>query len=254
MAAPRPQPSGSFGGGCWLRRSAKKPFGRAVVERSGRLTPSCPQHQADAGGRHPVPARRVPHGDPADAGVGAGGESGELQPVNVGLALPHGSAPRPCPAPLQPLSSVLQSRGALWALSLGQNMWELGAPSRTHCAPPAPQQASHHHHPAPHPPSAPQEASHHHLMRRRALWDSQTPPNLKHRRSLVAAGQLSLEEKKRRIVRNLRRLEGLGLVAAAQHYQGLVNELAKAKRGRWAAFWEGGGAFIYAALLHVESC
>ncbi|XP_042693080.1 ras GTPase-activating-like protein IQGAP3, partial [Centrocercus urophasianus] len=77
------------------------------------------------------------------------------------------------------------------------------------------------------PASELEEASHHHLMRRRALWDSQTPPSLKHRRSLVAAGQLSLEEKKRRIVRNLRRLEGLGLVAAAQHYQGLVNELAK---------------------------
>ncbi|XP_010710302.1 ras GTPase-activating-like protein IQGAP3 [Meleagris gallopavo] len=64
-------------------------------------------------------------------------------------------------------------------------------------------------------------------MRRRALWDSQTPTRLKHRRSLVATSQLSMEEKKQRIVRNLRRLEGLGLVDAGQHYQGLINELAK---------------------------
>uniref|UniRef100_A0A8V1AJN1 IQ motif containing GTPase activating protein 3 n=1 Tax=Gallus gallus TaxID=9031 RepID=A0A8V1AJN1_CHICK len=77
------------------------------------------------------------------------------------------------------------------------------------------------------PASELEEASHHHLMRRRALWDSQTPTKLNRHRSLVANSQLSVEEKKQRIVRNLRRLEVLGLVDAAQHYQGLINELAK---------------------------
>lgn len=77
------------------------------------------------------------------------------------------------------------------------------------------------------PASELEEASHHHLMHRRALRDSQTPTKLNRHRSLVANSQLSVEEKKQRIVRNLRRLEVLGLVDAAQHYQGLINELAK---------------------------
>lgn len=117
---------------------------------------------------------------------------------------------------------------------------------------PPPQEASHH----PVPLLSPQEASHHHLMRRRALWDSQTPTKLNRHRSLVANSQLSVEEKKQRIVRNLRRLEVLGLVDAAQHYQGLINELAKVCRTTWGS-WGGvlgveGVAFIYSALPHVE--
>uniref|UniRef100_A0A8C3CEQ6 IQ motif containing GTPase activating protein 3 n=1 Tax=Cairina moschata TaxID=8855 RepID=A0A8C3CEQ6_CAIMO len=66
-----------------------------------------------------------------------------------------------------------------------------------------------------------------HLMRRRALRDAQTPDKLKRNRSLAANSQLSVEEKKRKIIRNLRRLESLGLVDSAHQYQGLVNELAK---------------------------
>uniref|UniRef100_A0A8C3CHW0 IQ motif containing GTPase activating protein 3 n=1 Tax=Cairina moschata TaxID=8855 RepID=A0A8C3CHW0_CAIMO len=77
------------------------------------------------------------------------------------------------------------------------------------------------------PPPGPQEASHEHLMRRRALRDAQTPDKLKRNRSLAANSQLSVEEKKRKIIRNLRRLESLGLVDSAHQYQGLVNELAK---------------------------
>lgn len=77
------------------------------------------------------------------------------------------------------------------------------------------------------PPPGPQEASHEHLMRRRALRDAQTPEKLKRNRSLAANSQLSVEEKKRKIIRNLRRLESLGLVDSAHQYQGLVNELAK---------------------------
>lgn len=83
-------------------------------------------------------------------------------------------------------------------------------------------------------------------MRRRALRDAQTPDKLKRNRSLAANSQLSVEEKKRKIVRNLRRLESLGLVDSAHQYQGLVNELAKVgwgwgspfrcTQGRWEDF------------------
>ncbi|NXX55113.1 IQGA3 protein, partial [Scopus umbretta] len=72
-----------------------------------------------------------------------------------------------------------------------------------------------------------EEASHDHLMRRRALRDAQTPAKLKRNRSLAANSQLSMEEKKRKIIRNLRRLESLGLVDPAHQYQELINELAK---------------------------
>ncbi|KAF1475936.1 Ras GTPase-activating-like protein IQGAP3, partial [Megadyptes antipodes antipodes] len=72
-----------------------------------------------------------------------------------------------------------------------------------------------------------EEASHDHLMRRRALRDAQTPAKLKRNRSLAANNQLSMEEKKRKIIRNLRRLESLGLVDSTHQYQELIDELAK---------------------------
>ncbi|KAK1205473.1 IQGA3 protein, partial [Pygoscelis papua] len=72
-----------------------------------------------------------------------------------------------------------------------------------------------------------EEASHDHLMRRRALRDAQTPAKLKRNCSLAANSQLSMEEKKRKIIRNLRRLESLGLVDSAHQYQELIDELAK---------------------------
>ncbi|NWU57806.1 IQGA2 protein, partial [Dromas ardeola] len=72
-----------------------------------------------------------------------------------------------------------------------------------------------------------EEASHDHLMQRRVLRDAQTPSKLKRNRSLAANSQLSMEEKKRKIIRNLRRLESLGLVDSAHQYQELIDELAK---------------------------
>ncbi|KAM9623057.1 ras GTPase-activating-like protein IQGAP3 [Morphnus guianensis] len=72
-----------------------------------------------------------------------------------------------------------------------------------------------------------EEASHDHLMHRRALRDAQTPAKLKRNHSLAANSQLSMEEKKRKIIRNLQRLEILGLVDSAHQYQELINELAK---------------------------
>ncbi|NWH48746.1 IQGA3 protein, partial [Fregata magnificens] len=77
------------------------------------------------------------------------------------------------------------------------------------------------------PASEHEEAFHNHLMHRRALRDAQTPAKLKRNRSLAANSQLSMEEKKRKIIRNLRRLESLGLVDPAHQYQELINELAK---------------------------
>uniref|UniRef100_A0A8C6J8A2 Uncharacterized protein n=1 Tax=Melopsittacus undulatus TaxID=13146 RepID=A0A8C6J8A2_MELUD len=72
-----------------------------------------------------------------------------------------------------------------------------------------------------------EEASHAHLLHRRALRDAQTPAKLQHNRSLAANSHLSMEEKKRKIIRNLRRLESLGLLDPAHQYQELINELAK---------------------------
>lgn len=50
---------------------------------------------------------------------------------------------------------------------------------------------------------------------------------LRRRHLLSAETLLPLAEKQRRVLRNLRRLEGLGLVSACDGYQGLVDELAK---------------------------
>ncbi|NXA56755.1 IQGA1 protein, partial [Nothocercus julius] len=77
------------------------------------------------------------------------------------------------------------------------------------------------------PASEDEEASHSHLMHRRLLRDAQTPEKLKRNHSLAGNSQLSIEEKKRKVIRNLRRLESLGLVDSADGYQGLVNEMAK---------------------------
>ncbi|EMP31324.1 Ras GTPase-activating-like protein IQGAP2 [Chelonia mydas] len=72
-----------------------------------------------------------------------------------------------------------------------------------------------------------QEAFHHHQMRRRALREAQTPDRLKRNRSLAGNSQLSMEEKKRKVIRNLRHLESLGVVDSANQYQEIINEMAK---------------------------
>ncbi|MBN3294999.1 IQGA3 protein, partial [Amia calva] len=58
-----------------------------------------------------------------------------------------------------------------------------------------------------------QETQHVRMMQRRAQRDARTPEKMKRNQSLVADGNLSLEEKKRKILRSLRRLEGLGVLA-----------------------------------------
>ncbi|NWS91014.1 IQGA3 protein, partial [Toxostoma redivivum] len=77
------------------------------------------------------------------------------------------------------------------------------------------------------PASEHEEAAHEQLVRRRALRDAQACAQLKRHHSLAANGQLSMEEKKRKVIRNLRRLESLGLLRSANQYQELVDELAK---------------------------
>ncbi|XP_004436277.1 PREDICTED: ras GTPase-activating-like protein IQGAP3 isoform X2 [Ceratotherium simum simum] len=72
-----------------------------------------------------------------------------------------------------------------------------------------------------------QEAAHKRLMCRRQACEAQTPAPLRRHRSLTAHSLLPLAEKQRRVLRNLRRLESLGLVSASDSYQGLVDELAK---------------------------
>lgn len=72
-----------------------------------------------------------------------------------------------------------------------------------------------------------QEAAHKRLMCRRQACEAQTPEPLRRHRSMTAHSLLPLAEKQRRVLRNLRRLEGLGLVRASDGYQGLVDELAK---------------------------
>ena len=93
--------------------------------------------------------------------------------------------------------------------------------------------------------SAPQEAAHKRLMCRRQACEAQTPELLRRHRSLTAHSLLPLAEKQRRVLRNLRRLEGLGLVSARDGYQGLVDELAK------VTVWREGENVCVCACVHM---
>lgn len=75
-------------------------------------------------------------------------------------------------------------------------------------------------------------------MKRRALCDAQAPDKLRRNRSLTGNSLLSIEEKKRKVTKNLRRLESLGVVDSANQYQEIINEMAKVwqvaqKRPQW---------------------
>ncbi|XP_078527152.1 ras GTPase-activating-like protein IQGAP3 isoform X1 [Lissotriton helveticus] len=75
--------------------------------------------------------------------------------------------------------------------------------------------------------SVDQEASHYYLMNRKAAREAQTPDKIKRHRSLVGNSKQSIEDKKRMIIRNLRKLESLGMVTSANQYQDIINEIAK---------------------------
>uniref|UniRef100_A0A3B4BD61 Ras-GAP domain-containing protein n=1 Tax=Periophthalmus magnuspinnatus TaxID=409849 RepID=A0A3B4BD61_9GOBI len=72
-----------------------------------------------------------------------------------------------------------------------------------------------------------QELEHTKIIERRAVQDAQTPEGLKSSAALLEDGQLPLEQKKRKILRNLRNLEQAGAVTAANKYQDLINDIAK---------------------------
>ncbi|KAM9213245.1 ras GTPase-activating-like protein IQGAP2 isoform 2-T2 [Leptosomus discolor] len=77
------------------------------------------------------------------------------------------------------------------------------------------------------PPTAQQESEHLKLVEKRAILDSKTPEKMKHSQSIFEDGQLPIEQKKRKIQRNLRTLEQAGLVSSANKYQEIINEIAK---------------------------
>ncbi|NXH28862.1 IQGA2 protein, partial [Myiagra hebetior] len=65
------------------------------------------------------------------------------------------------------------------------------------------------------------------LVEKRAILDSKTPEKIKNSQSVFEDGQLPIEQKKRKIQRNLRTLEQAGLVSSTTKYQEIINEIAK---------------------------
>uniref|UniRef100_A0A8C3UD20 IQ motif containing GTPase activating protein 2 n=1 Tax=Catharus ustulatus TaxID=91951 RepID=A0A8C3UD20_CATUS len=76
-------------------------------------------------------------------------------------------------------------------------------------------------------PATAQQVSNLKLVEKRAILDSKTPEKMKHSQSIFEDGQLPIEQKKRKIQRNLRTLEQAGLVSSATKYQEIINEIAK---------------------------
>lgn len=65
------------------------------------------------------------------------------------------------------------------------------------------------------------------VVEKRAALDAKTPDKMKRSQSVFEDGQLPLEQKKRKILRNLRTLEQAGLVSEENKYQEIINEIAK---------------------------
>ncbi|KAJ8287966.1 hypothetical protein COCON_G00006250 [Conger conger] len=72
-----------------------------------------------------------------------------------------------------------------------------------------------------------QEVQHCWMMQRRAQRDARTPEKMKRNQSIVADGNLSLEEKKRKIQRSLRRLEALGVLTPPDTETQILQLIAK---------------------------
>uniref|UniRef100_A0A671TSY5 IQ motif containing GTPase activating protein 2 n=1 Tax=Sparus aurata TaxID=8175 RepID=A0A671TSY5_SPAAU len=77
------------------------------------------------------------------------------------------------------------------------------------------------------PATAPQESEHTKVVGRRAVQDAQTPEGLKSSPAVLEDSQLPLEQKKRKIQRNLRNLEQAGLVSPSNKYQDIINDISK---------------------------
>ncbi|KAJ8005447.1 hypothetical protein DPEC_G00146740 [Dallia pectoralis] len=72
-----------------------------------------------------------------------------------------------------------------------------------------------------------QEVQHGWMMHRRAQRDARTPEKMKRNQSIVADGNLSLEEKKRKILRSLRRLESLQVLTPPDSETQILQLIAK---------------------------
>ncbi|XP_056601465.1 ras GTPase-activating-like protein IQGAP2 [Triplophysa dalaica] len=77
------------------------------------------------------------------------------------------------------------------------------------------------------PASPAQEAEHTKLVERQVVQDSQTPEGLKSSQAVLEDRQLPLEQKKRKILRNLRTLEQAGIVSSKHKYQEVINDISK---------------------------
>ncbi|XP_022523273.2 ras GTPase-activating-like protein IQGAP2 isoform X2 [Astyanax mexicanus] len=72
-----------------------------------------------------------------------------------------------------------------------------------------------------------QESEHAKLVEKRAAQDATAPEGLKSSQAVLEDRQLPLEQKKRKILRNLRTLEQAGLVSASNKYQEIINDISK---------------------------
>ncbi|XP_029534209.1 ras GTPase-activating-like protein IQGAP1 isoform X4 [Oncorhynchus nerka] len=77
------------------------------------------------------------------------------------------------------------------------------------------------------PASGLQEREHAKVVELRAVQDAQAPEGLKSSQAVLEDRQLPLEQKKRKILRNLRTLEQAGLVTTGNKYQDLINDISK---------------------------
>ncbi|KAA0702572.1 Ras GTPase-activating-like protein IQGAP3 [Triplophysa tibetana] len=72
-----------------------------------------------------------------------------------------------------------------------------------------------------------QEVQHGWMIHQRAQREARTPEKMKRNQSLIADGNLTLEEKKRKIQRNLRRLESLGTLTPPDSHSQILCLIAK---------------------------
>uniref|UniRef100_A0A8C3ACS9 IQ motif containing GTPase activating protein 2 n=1 Tax=Cyclopterus lumpus TaxID=8103 RepID=A0A8C3ACS9_CYCLU len=77
------------------------------------------------------------------------------------------------------------------------------------------------------PATVAQESEHTKIVDRRAVQDALTPEGLKSSQAVLEDSQLPLEQKKRKILRNLRNLEQAGFLTVSNNYQDLVNDISK---------------------------
>ncbi|XP_072106291.1 ras GTPase-activating-like protein IQGAP1, partial [Mobula birostris] len=83
------------------------------------------------------------------------------------------------------------------------------------------------------PASPEQDADHQRAMQRRAIRDAKTPEKIKRNQLEEEENQMTLTEKKEKIVQNLKKLAALGKVNPQNKYQDLINDVAKVTSPPW---------------------